>query len=170
MLGTIYIKKDKLIETLETNMAKHVKEYEEATNHFAVIAAYAADQMVKSAQKLAKKYKERAASIKDGGEVKTAYIPLDQSPLGNLSQPVSHEQEYLDALEMLKFHEIIEEEAKDTIALSQSDFKQFVLDQWSWKQDWTTSNNMYVSGSVGLGLSDPGYIMTFNGSDMKIGQ
>jgi hypothetical protein len=32
----------------------------------------------------------------------------------------------------------------DTVALTQSQFKQYVQDDWGWKDQWLTSNTAYM--------------------------
>jgi hypothetical protein len=58
---------------------------------------------------------------------------------------------------MLEFHTITDEDDKDTIALSQEDFRTFVRDDWAWKAQFSNMSTMYFSGSsnIGLGNSNP---------------
>ena len=155
MLHTISIKKDKLIETLTANRKIHINEYKQAVEDYHVIAKYAMDQMAKAAQKTALAYKKRAKIIEKSDDMddwNVTQIYINTQALHNLQLPQSHENDYDEAIEMLQFHTITDEEDKDTIALSQQDFRTFVRDDWDWKEQFSNMSTMYMSGSANIGV------------------
>ena len=118
------------------------------------------EQMAKEAQKVASAYKKKAKTIELSEELddwNVNAIQINNSPLRNVKLPQSHVKDYDEAIEMLEFHTVTEDEAKDTVQLTQQDFRTFVRDDWAWKQNWSASNELIISGStnIGLGTTNP---------------
>lgn len=80
-------------------------------------------------------------------EIERARKGLAQNVYVSLQCPVDHTPDYDRVLGMLELSE------GDTIELSEQDYSQYVEDNWSWKQQWSTSN----AGFSGLVASTPGY-------------
>lgn len=55
--------------------------------------------------------------------------------------PDDHTGDYDDAIQMMEWSQ------DDTIALTQAQFKQYVMDDWGWKDSWITSNTAYIEAS-----------------------
>lgn len=115
---SVTVSKAQLLETLQANLTKHVAEYEEARANYpaAVVEAL----------------RERADEIEVGTRK-----PYDYSV--NLPRPHSYADEYEDAIQMLEWS------TEETVELDQSQFKQYVQDEWNWKAGFTTTTSMYNS-------------------------
>jgi hypothetical protein len=57
-------------------------------------------------------------------------------------KPVSYEEDYTIALRKLELMRATE------IALTEKEFRQYVLNDWDWSQEFYTNNSNYVSGSL----------------------
>ena len=57
----------------------------------------------------------------------------------NMAAPQDQTKDYEVALGMLEMSE------DEEIVISQRDFQCYVMDDWGWKQQWTTSNHAYVT-------------------------
>lgn len=55
-----------------------------------------------------------------------------------LPEPEDHTKDYDRVLKMLAMS------VDDVIELDESDFQMYVMDDWAWKQQFTTTNSMYV--------------------------
>lgn len=53
--------------------------------------------------------------------------------------PQDHTKDYDRVLAM------IEMSAEDTITLDETSFRQYVLDDWRWKEEWSVSTSKYLS-------------------------
>ncbi len=56
-----------------------------------------------------------------------------------LNEPVDQTKDYDRAIRMVKMH------IEDTIELDEKSFANFVLDDWSWSDQFVTTNSMYTS-------------------------
>ncbi len=111
----ILVDKEELMATLKENCATHGAVYEKAK------AGY-----IKVTMRQLQDYVERLAN----GEL------LVQRFIN--SPPEDHTSDYLDAIEMMNW-------ATDTkIELTQAQFKQYVQDDWGWKDNWVTSTSQYL--------------------------
>ena len=54
-----------------------------------------------------------------------------------LPQPEDKTKDYDRVIEMLRMS------VDEIIEITQEEFAHFVLDQWQWKQNWSTTNSMY---------------------------
>ena len=115
-MNTVSVNKVRLLETLESNLEKHRKDFTEADDQYRghVVAAL----------------RDRALKIEQGGEINSTF---------NLPKPVSYASEYEDAIRMLQW------EVNDDVELSDYDFKQLVSDEWDWKQRFVATNSTYSS-------------------------
>lgn len=112
---TINVDKTRLMLALETNRAKHGTAYEKAK------AGY-----VKVTTEQVRGYLQRLAN---GELLERAYLP---------APPEDHTSDYNDAIEMMAWS------TDDQIELTQAQFKQYVMDDWGWKEQWVTSNTAYL--------------------------
>lgn len=55
-----------------------------------------------------------------------------------VSRPSDHTRDYDRVIEMLEMHK------GDEFVLNETDFSQYVRDDWSWKRQWATSNSGYA--------------------------
>jgi hypothetical protein len=114
----VRMEKIKLLSILETNKKEHVELYQEAKQGYLLEAKKLLKQAVKK--------------LNDTGVLN--YYEL------NLIEPVSYEETYSEIIEMLKHTQDSE------ISLTQSEFRNYVMDKWSWGSSFVTNNSAYMSG------------------------
>lgn len=112
---TVYVDKDQLLAALERNCASHGAAYQKAK------AGY-----IKVTTKQVEEYLTRLA---DGQLLERAFIP---------PPPEDHTSDYYDAISMMQWS------LNESIELTQAQFKQYVQDDWGWKQTWQASNSSYI--------------------------
>jgi hypothetical protein len=125
----VTVRKDKLIEILTENRAKHVEEYNQA------VAIYR------------KRVAEKIGTIKEA--LTTWLIEFEKNPHKEvtypeaylrLPQPKSYEDSYTRTLGMLGLH------TGETLTIDQDTYRQYVDDEWEWKAQSKMSNASYLSG------------------------
>src|SRR5256885_13791225 len=57
----------------------------------------------------------------------------------HLEEPEDHTDDYDQILEMARMS------VDDTLEITQQEFAWYVLDRWSWKQQWVTTTGTYTS-------------------------
>lgn len=119
-----------LIAILESNKEKHVAEYNEA------VLGYR--------QEWADQLEEKITELQDRVvEVRDTENPLDLKPYFNigirLPYPKSYESDYDRAIGMLNMHQ------EDTIGLDSNEYDQYVMDNWSWKDEISVTNTHYAA-------------------------
>ncbi len=119
-LDKVRLEKTKLIERLEKNFEQHKKEYKTARTGWK--------------RAVLKKMQENLALAENDKEFNL-----------NIAErrPESHAQEYRCTIEMLKAS------LDETVILSQGEFQQYWLDEWSWKAGHTMSMARYHGDEVG---------------------
>jgi hypothetical protein len=60
----------------------------------------------------------------------------------NLPVPEDHTKDYERVVKM------IEMDKRNDIELTEQEFKMYVMDDWNWKDQWTTSNFAYLNSTV----------------------
>ena len=116
---TIYVEKARLLSALKENREKHGAAYEKAK------AGY-----LKLAQRRLNEWLERLMN----GEL------LDRAFLE--APPDDHTGDYDDVIQMMEWSQ------NDSIELTQGQFKQYVMDDWGWKDQWVTSNTAYLEAGA----------------------
>lgn len=114
----VTVQKADLLETLGKNAVTHVADFELAWEGFRKKALQNAESIVNSLK-----------NAKQGQEVRLHV---------NLAPPQNHADDYNRAIEMCNW------EVGTQVTLSESEFAQFVQDDWGWKQNFTASNMMYT--------------------------
>jgi len=117
----ILINKVDLIDILQKNRQKHKLDYEKAKGAYA-----------KTAEELLNKLLEKVRS----GKVIRQYLELPEIQ--------NHDNDYDRAIQMLEL------DVRDNIPLEQNEFKNYVQDQWSWTEDFNTTNSMYLSSTINM--------------------
>lgn len=117
----IKVSKDQLVHTLQVNMVTHETDFEIAWEAYRKAAISNVEKILDNAKRAPK------------GKAIQLYI--------NLQAPENHVNDYTRAIEMCEW------EISDEVDLTEGEFRQFVQDQWSWKDQFETSNKMYT-GSV----------------------
>lgn len=118
---SVNVSRVELLAALKANLEIHKAQYIEAVNDFK-------ERLVKDLV-LAKKKVEKT----NAEDLKTFKF--------NFSFPSSHEQEFIDIIEML------EVSTDDTINLDHESFKAYFKNQWSWSNSFASTLTQYKSGS-----------------------
>lgn len=106
-LGSVLVRKAELVEKITENQAQHIATYEEAIVGYRRVAEEAIGAAF--------------AVFVGGGEWKTPHLPL----------PEDHRKDYELVLAQLAM------EVDEELLLTAQEFRQYALDEWSWKADFT---------------------------------
>lgn len=120
-MNAINMKRVELLDIVRKNLEKHMAEYLESVEDYKKLAL----QTVQTNLKLVK-----AGTLADIAKVKN--LP---------AAPVSYESSYKRAIRMLELS------VDEVIEVEEDVFNQLVLDEWSWKRQWSVSNAIYKSGA-----------------------
>lgn len=110
------IQKSALLEVLLENKQKHVAEFTQAKENYLKVV--------------------EEAILKVLEDFKSTHV-VNYNPIATLRSPRSHEDEYNTAIAMLNYN--VDEE----IELEEHEFKELVLDQWQWQQEFKFTNSTY---------------------------
>ena len=111
----VTVKKIELLDTLKTNRAAHRLIFEEALEGFR--------------EEVIKQLEQSLADAKAGRKLRT-YIALDE--------PMDQTRDYDRAIKMLEMS--VDEE----VDLTQQEFAQLVLDDWTWKHQFIETSTLYA--------------------------
>jgi len=111
------INKEELIRTLKENCDKHQIVFEKAFKAFL--------------KEVEKNLIERLDIVREGKHVEL-YI--------HLSEPSNHTKDYSRILTMLYM------DVREEIELDETQFSQYVLDDWNWKEEWLSTTSNYLAG------------------------
>lgn len=123
VMKAIKMKRFELLELVNTNMVKHVADYNEAVEDFKSLVLTVAQANLKFA---------KTADLEQFKKIRP--IP---------GYPVSYEDQYKRAARMLECS------VDDVIEVEEDVFNQLVLDEWAWKRSFTTTNALYKAGIGG---------------------
>jgi adenylate kinase family enzyme len=115
-MGVVTVEKDALLKTVKENRDKHRQIFLEAVDGFR--------------KKAVELLEERLDDAKAGRRI-NVYI--------NLPTPVDQTREYDRVIRMLEMS------VDTTIELTQSEFTMYVMDDWSWKKQFSATNAMYTT-------------------------
>lgn len=121
-MNAINVKREELISKLNTNRDLHRKIFLEAQEGYRAQCIAELDKMLEEAR--------------DGKRIRRAIA---------LIEPIDQTKEYDSALEMLKMS------VDEVINLEEHDFRCYVLDQWAWKGQSSSSNIRYSTTLAGIG-------------------
>ena len=120
----IKVKAGELEAQLKQNLAQHQADYRDAMSGYW------------------DKYQERLERAL--GQLKVMIDPEDrgpsESPLQGLVKPKSYEDDYKVAISMM---ERVDDSTE--VELDTEQYRQLWMDDWGWKQAFTTTNSMYTS-------------------------
>jgi hypothetical protein len=141
---TIEVDRKKLVETLEENRIKHIKDYEEAMSGYKDVLLLKIDEAFDEAKKqLTSKYektKEKVAAFTDADISKQRDVfTLVDGVTVEMKVPRSYAAEYDAAIDMAKW------DVRETLELTHSEFTCFVRDQWDWKSGFEAISMLYKS-------------------------
>ena len=124
-MNIVKVKKNDLIKVLEENKKKHVKDYEHAIHGYKI--------------QLHKQLLDKLEKLSNGDVADTNFK--------DLYMPESHENDYDVVIGMLGVTE------EKIIELTQSDYRAYYLDDWTWRRSWVGLN----AGYIGIGSDSPNY-------------
>lgn len=111
----VKLNKTELLGIVRANKEKHIKEYKEALQDFKLAVIKVCNENMELAE---------------AGKVELKAMP---------PKPYSYEDSYTRAIRMLELS------IDDVIEIDEHTFNQLVLDEWQWKQAFSTSNSTYKS-------------------------
>jgi hypothetical protein len=123
VMNAIKMKRLELLAIVVANKEKHVKEFNESVEDFKTLTLKIASDNVVAA---------RTGDLKEFKKIKN-------TP----TAPTSYEDSYKRAIRMLELS------IEDVIEVEEDVFNQLVLDEWGWKNSFTTSSTMYKAGIGG---------------------
>lgn len=124
-MNDIKVKKSELLDVLKKNRKQHRQIFLEATEGYRKAAIAELDSML--------------ADAKDGRKIRRSL---------SLTEPQDQTRDYDRAIRMMEMSQ------DDIIELDESDFAQYVLDDWSWKRQFLFSNSAYSATATGLLAQD----------------
>lgn len=122
-MENIKVKKEDLLKVLRDNRAKHRQIYEEAIEGYR--------------KTVITEFERRLEDAKAGRKIDIRF---------SLPQPQDQTKDYDRAIGMLEMT------IEDVIQLQEHEYQQYVMDDWSWKQNFLTSNSTY-SGTAAAFLA-----------------
>lgn len=123
-MKTVTVNNSGLMKRLNFNMKEHIEQYQEACRDYKTDALKAIDDAVA-------KLKRQFDDLEDGEIIQLASVSF------KLPFPESHEEDYLQAIEMLNMS------VDSTTILSHEEFRNYVLDQWDWKDRFNATRMSY---------------------------
>jgi hypothetical protein len=115
-----------LLKRIEDNRGKHEEEYNKAMEGYYIEVEEQFIELVKDV----KKARKRAAAKEE---------KFDANFYIHAVQPTNHLDDYDRVIDMLKLTQ------DEEIELDEQQFGQYVRDEWSWKQNFTTTNSAYLA-------------------------
>lgn len=112
----VKVKKEELLGILKKNCSTHKAIFEEAQKGYREEAIRLLDKALKDAR--------------DGRTI-TTFIQLDA--------PMNQTEDYIRAIKM------VEMSVDDNIEISETDFRNYVLDEWAWKHNFDVTNAFYLN-------------------------
>ncbi len=117
-LSTVVVKKSELMASIKTNRENHRELFLEAQKIYREMVIVELDKML--------------AEARSGKTIRKQV---------QLIEPKDHTKDYDRVIKMLEMS------VDDEIEITQSEFAQFVLDDWSWKEQFLSVSNSYVNSS-----------------------
>lgn len=118
MLNNLTMQKDVLLKIVKNNRVCHKIEYEEAFEHYRIL-------------QLAK-IKESVEKFKDE--------PCAKNLPERLQMPVEHLDDYDEVISALEHME------NNSVELSENQYRQYVLDKWTFSESFKNINSTYIAG------------------------
>jgi hypothetical protein len=115
---TINVDKTRLLATLKRNRETHGIAYEQAKKGYIRVTT--------------EQLKEYVELLANGELLVQRFIN---------APPEDHTGDYDDAIAMMEWAQ------DDDVELTQGQFRQYVQDDWGWKDSWVTSNTAYIEAS-----------------------
>jgi hypothetical protein len=120
----VKVKRDELLERVKTNRENHIAEYEEAVIGYKEKAKL---EIEKAMGRLAKRV----------DELEEGEVLILSSVHFNLEVPRNHEKDYDQVIQMLEMS------VDDELEIMTDEFACYVMDDWTWKEDFVNVSNQY---------------------------
>ena len=120
-MDSIKVKKEELLAKLKENKDTHRKIFLEAQEGYRTLVIEQLETMLSDAR---------------GGKKINRHL--------SLSEPTDQTRDYDRVIRMLEMSQ------DDVVELSEHDFAQYVLDDWSWKRNFLVSNSVYSATATGI--------------------
>lgn len=135
-----------LLITVKRNKENHIATYNETVENYQKYAQHKLDEEYTKAQQKLKEAYSRAKNEIVNFDPKTAKdtIVFCEPISFTLDAPRTHENEYEQAIQMLEW------EKRPNIELTAGEFRNFVMDEWDWKQKFLVDNQFYTSGCMNI--------------------
>jgi len=121
----VKIKTSELLKVVEQNRNEHREIFEEA--------------LIGYQKEVLRQLEMRIADAKKGKRINTRF---------QIVEPVDQTHEYDRVIRMLKMT------VDDVTEITQTEFAQYVMDDWGWKNNFITSNSNYSSKAASLSLKE----------------
>lgn len=134
---TVQVNREKLLSTLIENKGKHEAEYKEALGMYAELAKQKVQESYDNAKKIIEEnfYKNMDLVDRfnpedvDYAKYNGNFLLLHTTSV-NLPLPKSYSSQYQDAINMVSW------DVNETLVLTHSEFKCFVMDEWDWSYEF----------------------------------
>jgi hypothetical protein len=113
-MRTVQVRKDQLLDVLQTNRDRHETTFEKAYEKFT--------------KAVERELEKRLHRIRQSKAVDLVI---------RLPEPRNMSDSYQRAIEMLKM------DTRDEVELTEQEFQQFVQDDWTWKREFATTASLY---------------------------
>ncbi len=137
---TVTVNRLKLLETLRVNREKHGAEYLQSLAGYKSLASAELEKQFSRAMQTVGENKRMLQTKIDNFDpddpLQNQVVLIGQIGF-TLRVPEDHTRSYDVAIQMAEW------EVGDTIALTQSQFQCFVMDDWDWKKDFVLLNKTY---------------------------
>ena len=149
MNKTVEVNKEQLIQTLESNLVQHRKDYESAMTGYKMSLRAKVEKAYENAkttlEKNITKLNQEIDSLTDDTIAKQPErIKVVDNLYVDMKVPRSYEKEYRSAIDLAKW------DVNPTLKLSYAEFTCFVQDQWDWKIECQETFTYYNSIASGL--------------------
>lgn len=120
MVGEMDITVDRiqLLETLKANRETHGESFKQAMTGYVALQREELENLLKK--------------LNDGEAIPSRLRELP---------PEDHTKDYDEAIAMMEWA------IGPEVLLTQSQFRQYVMDNWGWKEQWTASNTGYITAA-----------------------
>lgn len=128
-LGLVQVKKKQLLEQLRSNLVDHQEKYEKALEAYWEKVRAAIEKIRDGANEI----------LNDFENSKTSN--LDYYGLKSLEKPRCYSSMYLRVIKQVEWGHFPE----GLVSLTDSEFERYVLDNWTWSNDFNTTVQTYTS-------------------------
>ena len=142
---TVEVNREKLLETLNLNKSKHIKDYLEAKEGYRTVLLEKVEAAFADARSsLEQKHlrvKRQISEMTDAEiEKQRDNITIVDSISVEMRVPRCYDKEYDAAIDMAKW------DVRETLELTHAEFTCFVRDQWDWTSEFAAISAMYLKG------------------------